>query len=438
MAKLFFAPEGKKHGDFSFVEKDGKIYNIFIENDKDSEAVTEGVSHGNSFGLAVSEDGLEWKYLGKVKSPGRPGTWNDKSLWAMHVFKDDKSDDYLMIYSAISTAEEKELRHPTQQFGMARSKDLREWQDLDENPVIKNTDTGKHYYPKNMHRFCWRDANIHKSDGNHVAILSASDITKPHELSGCTGLLKTQDFTEWEAMPPLFSPGRYREIETPHLYKIEGRWWLIYGENAHSMAMRFAVSDEKFGSYTEPELNVFTPAQCYAGIIFPWKGKHYFYHWIMDKVKGKNERYLSPPTEVDVTTGNLLLKKHAQLDTHYKQVPGDNLLQEIKDAEEQRAVYRKSCVAEQRIIIKSRNEDYNRRVFITNTPHGISVRDYDFNDRFNESRTTPIKAEEMELELYFEGRFLEVYANGYLIYNAVMEYKIEELEKIEIITGQRA
>ncbi|NQU78892.1 hypothetical protein HQ545_03930 [Candidatus Woesearchaeota archaeon] len=426
MSNLFFAPENKKHGDFCLIEKDDRIYSIFIENEKTNGAVTKGVSNGNSFGLAVSDDGLFWEYLGKVKSPGKKGTWNDKSLWAMQVFKE--GDEYLMIYSAIARIDGR--NHPTQQFGIARSKDLKEWADFDDNPVIKNTDTGSHYYPLTMHRFCWRDANIRKIDDKFYCILAANDLAKPHELSGCTALLKSDDLKTWTDFPPVFSPGKYREVETPHIHEINSKYYIIFGENAHSMSMRFAVSDSFLGEYVEPELNVFTPAHCYAGVMFEWKGEHYFYHWIMDRLKGKNERYLAPPKVVDIIDGNIFLKQHPRFAGFFTEC-GEDIIGSLR--QQGKVVFRKTVDVQHCLIrIRSQDENYSRNVSITNTPHGISIRDYTTNDRFNESRTMPLRADSMDVEVFLENRFMEVYINKYLVYATVVEFDISKIEKIEV------
>jgi hypothetical protein len=355
------------------------------------------------------------------------------SLWAMQVF--EKDGEYLMIYSAISTAGNGSLRHPTQQFGMARSKDLRHWEAFDSNPVLKNTETGKYYYPKAFHRFCWRDANLFKVSDSYYCILAARDVDTPREISGCTALLKTDDFTRWEALPPLFSPGKYNEVETPHIQEIGGKWVLIFGENAHSMSMRFALSDSMLEGNAEPMLNVFTPAHCYAGMMIQRDGAWYFYHWMMDSVKGtkKRYRYMTPPKLVELKQDFVFLRKHPGLDDFFSEISGDDVLAGVAGASENRAVVRKKVEGDEvHIRIRSANERYSRNVFFTKTKHGLSVRDLTLNDRFNESRTIPLQLNGVLLEVFFEDVFMEVYADGYLVYSIVLEDKFSGLESVDI------
>lgn len=451
MKKLFFAPENKKHGDFYLIDIDGTIHNIFIENEKTDAAVQAGLSHGNSYGRATSTDGLTWEYHGKVKEPGRAGEWNDKSLWACQVIANPiqrtKPGKYLMVYTAISTNDPLGIHSPTQQAGMATSDDLKSWKDFEENPIIRNSFTGKHYYPKTMHRFCWRDANIHtteekdsegKTSQVFYAIMAGSDITVPHELSGCSALFRSKDLLHWETLPPIFSPAKYREVETPHISRLDDqdgkeRFVLIFGENAVSMSMRYAVADSLLGPYAEPELNVFTPAHCYAGVIFNFKGTDYFYHWIMDRNKGKNERYLTPPKPIELKDDVLLLKKHPQLDGNFTEVNHDCLLPEIKGLPEHRGKFTKQIPGGDTVIrIRSKDPKYSKNVFFTSTPAGLSIRDYNTDDRFNESRTIPIHKKELDIEVFIEDKFMEIYINGYFVYATVLSFNFDDIECVDV------
>jgi sucrose-6-phosphate hydrolase SacC (GH32 family) len=438
MPRLFFAPENKKHGDFWLIEKDGVIHNIFIENSKDKIAETRNISHGNSYGLATSKDGFLWNYEGKIKEPGPKGSWNARTLWAMQVFKDNKTHPgkYLMIYSAVADA--KGPNHPYQQFGMASSDDLRSWKDFDENPIIKNTDTGVHYYPNTMHRFCWRDANIHKIKDSYYAILAAKDIASPYELAGCTALLKSDDLKNWDTQEPIFSPSTYREVETPHINKIGDKYFLIFGENERSMSMRFAVADNFFGPYVEPELNIFTPAQCYAGMIFNHKSKDLFYHWIMDKNHGKNERYLTPPKLVSIEDENLFLKLHPDIEPFFPEIDCKDILACIRKNDENRGRFiLKGTGKETVLAIRNTDSRYSRNVFFTITGSGLSIRDLSMSDfeshgRFIGSRTVPINIDSIELELFIEDKFLEIYINGYFVYATVLAFTLDDIKSIDI------
>ncbi|MBW2971636.1 hypothetical protein KY359_01240 [Candidatus Woesearchaeota archaeon] len=425
-ATLFFEPDGKKHGDFCMIEKDNGLYDIFIENDKTEDAVQGGFSYGNRYGLAFTRDGLRWEYQGTILRPGEKGAWDDRSLWAAHVIERD--GEYVLLYSAI--ADRKDAILLTQQFGIAVSQDLKSWVKQPWNPVIKNTDTGKHYVPKSDNEFCWRDANlIHHEDG-YLCILVAKDPSAPAGKNGCVGLLKTKNLLKWETLPPLFSPGKYSELETPRLNCIDGKWILLFGENTGTMSMRFALSETVLGKYSEPENNIFTPPQCYAGVMIELDGRWCFYHWIMDRNKGKNERYLAPPKLVGLADGFVFLKKDPRMDQFFDETPGDDVLAEINRSHDDKIRVRRKLGKGLRVKIASAHQEYSREISLAKDEQGVSVTET--GTVAAEKRTFPISADELEIEFFFHDRFMEVYAGGCFVYALVLEKEFSQLDKIKI------
>jgi sucrose-6-phosphate hydrolase SacC (GH32 family) len=426
---LYFAPKQKKFGDFDLIEVDGRLHCIFIENLK-----TKRDSHaeiGNSYGLAVSDDGISWNYKGKIMKPDPKTRWKNGSLWAMNVF--EENGKFLMMYTAIRKLREDSL--PTQQTGLAFSRNLKSWKDSQKRPVISNNQTGSFYHPKHAHKFCWRDPDVHKIDDTYYSLLAAKDITKPYRVSGCVALLKSKDLKKWEVLPPLFSPGKYWEIETPHLYNIRNKWYLIYGEYTNGKCMRYASSNTPLGKFKRFKRNIFTPAYCYAGRITKFNGKHYFYHWIRDRFKGKHETYFSVPKLVEIKEGHLFLKKHDKLDKHFKKSRSLDILSAVKESDDKRARLKKRIKAPYVTInIKTKSPDYFRTVFITKTKSGIAIRDYNINNENNDSRIIPVKiGKSMNLEIFIEDKFLEVYVNKYFVYAAIMASQCGNVQEIEIL-----
>lgn len=429
MDVLHFSSKQKRFGDFDIIQADGKLHCIFIESSKLKKEVVGET--GNNYGLASSDDGIFWEYKGTVMKPGgiKKTKWNNGSLWAMNVFK--KDDKFFLTYSA--TENVKGDPYQTQQIGLACSKDLKLWTDCQNKPVIANRQTGKHYYPKTVHKFCWRDPCVYKINDTYYCIFAAKDINKAYELSGCVALFKSSNLKNWEALPPLFSPGRYWEIETPHLYKIRNKWYLIFGEYVKGISMSFAVSSTLLGDYKEPSLNTFTPAQCYAGRMIKIKEKYYFYHWIMGKA-GKNEMYLSPPKVIEVKNEHLFLKKHESLDKYFENISDNNILFKIKNLKNRRGLLKKRLKnLNIEINIEAKNSKYSRNVFITKTKSGISIRDFDINNQVNDLRTLPIKlGNDLALEIFIEDKFMEVYLNNYFLYATIMEFNFKKIKKIVI------
>lgn len=294
-----FQPSGRRLGDFDIIVKGKKLYCLFIDRDKKDMVPESAV--GNNYGLAVSKDGFNWEYLGSVFE-GK-AKWNKGSLWAMDVFFD--SGKYYLMYSAVATLKGKD-HHDGQQVGLAVSQDLVKWKD--EGVVISNEMTGEFYYPKGKGKFCWRDPYVFKIKGDYYCLLAAKDKKKEFGKSGCIGLFKSKDLKNWEALGPVFSPGKYKEVEVPSLYEIGGKWFLLFGVCKNEIYdMKYAVGESALGPFREPKGNELLPTMCYMGKIVEWKGKKWLFHWVRSKKGGRAETFLAPPKVVEVKGEKLFL-----------------------------------------------------------------------------------------------------------------------------------
>jgi len=389
MQKLFFAPEKKKFGDFDLIEKDNKIYCIFIENERIGERINK---KGNDYGLATSKDEITWEYQGTIFKAKEN---NVKMLWAMNIFKEN---DYYLFYSSVKDTKD---MHTSQQVGFAKSKDLINWEN--KGIIITNKDTADTYYPNNIRKFCWRDPQISKIDNTYYCTLAAKDKKEDYRKSGCVALLKSNNLKDWETLKPLFKSKNYWEIETPHIYKIENKYYLLFGTYTNEYSMSFAVSDAFLGEYKEPKNNIFTPPYCYAGRIIKFKNKYLFYHWLRDGNFGKPETYLAPPKIIEIKDNYIFLKKHPKIKPQKKKEFNNN-----------------------RIKIKTKNQNYSRTIEITKTKEGVEIKE----DK--KVRILPIKTAKT-LEILREDKFMEVYLDNYFVYSVIMEYDSKDIEEIIII-----
>ncbi len=353
----FFKPEGKKIGDFSLFVKDNKLYCLFIEKTEEEE--------GNSYGLAESIDSFTWKYNGRILSPPTTG-----SLWAMDYFEN------MLFYSVVNDITGNP--YPSQKVNMALSNGTGEFH---KTKMIISNNIKEYYYDKNSPKFCWRDPFIYKKEDTYYCLLAARDKSKPYEKSACVAQLKSTNLIDWTFLPPLFSPKKYWEIETPCIYWINGKQVLTYGTYDNGMSMKFIIGQK----YVEPILNNFTPAYCYAGRIIKFNEEDLFYHWIRNPSKGKMATWLAPPKVVELKNNFLFLKKHPKVKT----VP----------------------YFDDKIILK------NQTISFTKTAAGISIAAMDNKQEPLDLRTIPL--EEISLEIYEDDQFIEVYCGGYFVYAAV-------------------
>jgi len=427
MKKLFFAPKGKKFGDFDMVEKDGKLYCLHIEKKKNKKG--KALEKGNNYGLTVSEDGLHWEYLGRLNIPRNK--WNNSSLWAQQIYKEHNK--YYLFYSAVRRLDG--YHHHSQQVGVMESNNLKDWREVTTKPIITNKDTGKYYFSQDFHRFSWRDPEVIKIKDTYYCLLVAKDKSKAFENSGCIAFFKSKDKVKWQTLPPLFSPDRYWEIETPHLYKLGKKHYLVYGTYENELSVSFAVSNKQLGPYKEPKHNIITPHYCYAGRIVKFKDKNYFYYWLRDKFKGKLFTYLAPPKVVEIKNNFMFLKKHPGIDKEFSAIKSRK---EIKSfGKDKKVKFVKNLPLKIALTVNTVNKEYQRKIFIDQTKEGIALRDFNFDNRINDLRTLPVQLVKSEkgkvkLEIYIENVFCEIYLNNYLVHSFVMEEKASKVKSITI------
>lgn len=431
--KLFFAPDGWKFGDFDLIEKDGQLYCIFIKRAKTDEL--KKAEHGNSYGLAKSEDGIHWTFEGEVKTT-HEGKWDGGSLLAQCVFR--YQDKFAMLYSAVSETDGD--HHPFQQFGLSFSDDLKTWTDHEGNPIITNDSTGEFYHPKGLNKFAWRDPAVYNIDDTFHCIFAAKDKGVEYEKSACVAHFTSENLIDWHAQPPLFTPGNIWELETPHIYDIEQKDFLVFGtypfgQPEQGVLMRYAISDNFLGPFSEPKNNSLAPTMCFAERMIRYRDNLVLYHWIRDKHQGKLETYLAPPKLVERQGDHLLLKKHPEIDDLFPLSEEEDKMGALSRAPDKRLRFSRHMHCEAFTLqLRCRDPRYSKDVSFAKGTGTLIVRDISVESNIHDERTLPLALEEScSVELFFEGRFLEIYIDGYFVYAVMMETSIENIEKLEFV-----
>lgn len=219
----------------------------------------------SSIGVAVSADLMTYERRG-VAIPSESGTW-ENSLFGGDVFK-WKGKNY-MLYSAPGPGYDNAI-------GLAESEDLVEWVKYPGNPVMRHPDA--RWYdgsnPDGMRggTSC-RDVTVIEdaSTGEWVyCCFTASTGRGDFYRRGCIGLARSKNLTDWEYLPPLFSPGIYTAMEVPRVCKIGRKWFLTwlhapwygirtdedFGQRAYSWGetmIHYAVADNPLGPYHLPK-----------------------------------------------------------------------------------------------------------------------------------------------------------------------------------------
>jgi hypothetical protein len=273
---IMFKPINSDCRDFDITPFGDKLWLIYIRSGV--------IKDSNEFGLASSEDGYNWQEEGVVMKP-RAGSWDSRSLWAMHV--STTPGGFVMYYSALG-----EGMRLHQSIGQAYSEDLRMW-DRSDNPLLTLNSENEYYdnSTKKIGRYdkvhelpiLFRDPWSFSHNGKNYLIFAARDKQVVDEHNACVGLAELHPDGSVTYLPSIYSPRTYQEIECPAIYFFEGQWFLLFCEDI-VVQMRYAVADDPFTGFTEPQNNILAPAKNYVGRIVTWQGKYLFFYHTPEKI----------------------------------------------------------------------------------------------------------------------------------------------------------
>ncbi len=288
----------------------------------------EVVSHGDELHLfhltlpnhdvvqhAVSHDGLTWTPLPAALRTGDPGAIDDDQIWTMSVTPRPNGDGYLMLYTALTTADDGRV----QRVAAATSADLLHWRKSPANPVAAADPRWYEAEPGQTQIVSWRDPKITRVRGSYLATVCAREATGPLPRRGCVGLMLSDDLERWEVHPPLFAPHRYWDLECPQLFRLHDdlapdRWYLT-AAIMEDRTQRYWSADSVLGPYhVPPRGDLLAPPGHYAARVTHWRDRDMLFAWhqpklaqgwmtsarTVDWVEANNPfgKFLAPPLEL--------------------------------------------------------------------------------------------------------------------------------------------
>jgi len=182
-------------------------------------------------GHAVSGDLVNWRRLPPALQTGPSGSWDDLRICTGSVI--ERGGRYWMAYSATSltdsSLEDMWAQHRVQRVGMAVSDDLVTWRKLPENPTLESV--GPYYEQmasgqRNMVH--WRDPFLYDDGDAAYQLICARRMDGDVATRGIVALARSTDMRSWEIMPPLEHDRIAEEMEVPQIYRINGRWYLVF------------------------------------------------------------------------------------------------------------------------------------------------------------------------------------------------------------------
>ncbi|MBI2191630.1 MAG: hypothetical protein HYU36_06580 [Planctomycetes bacterium] len=226
---MLWTPREHRIGDITIVRV-GEEYHLFTEQTPLDPGG--GIAGRRTVGHAVSRDLLRWEELPAAFGCGPAGDFDAYSIYHMDVFL--HRGTWYLFYTGLDRP------GPGQQqaIGLATSRDGMRWEKHPANPVLRadprcyepSLPREATYQEKDFGRLWFRDPCVISAgpDGPFGMIVVARDVRQPPDVRGCLAWATSKDLVRWEAHPPLYSPGRFHTIETPSLFRHEGRHYLVF------------------------------------------------------------------------------------------------------------------------------------------------------------------------------------------------------------------
>ena len=183
----------------------------------------------SDIGHLVSRDLRTWENAGFALRRGAAGSWDDLRLATGSVIR--HRGTYWMAYTGHHSGDDPMV----QRVGMACSTDLYRWTRLPQNPVSEACAshyelmaTGKRVKVHWRDPFLLRaDASL-RTDADVLQLVTARRNDGPVTSRGTVAVARTQDMRHWEVLPPLQHDRIAEEMEVPQVYRIDGRYYLLF------------------------------------------------------------------------------------------------------------------------------------------------------------------------------------------------------------------
>ena len=225
-----------------YYEEETGLYHVLFLN-ADRALVPQEQHHFHAeVGYAITEDFIDVEWIDGAVFSADPDGWDNTSIWTGDVVA--VPGGYALFYTSRDRRKDDGM---TQNIGLAFSQDFRRWERV---PGVQIEPETRWYEPrsvpgeKTIH--AWRDPFPISHGGEHYLLVTAKDNQAPKGRKGCVGLLRGMghDLTQWEVLPPLWSPGLHEELEVTQIYREdENRLQLVYGTGAEAQTMCVRLDD---------------------------------------------------------------------------------------------------------------------------------------------------------------------------------------------------
>ena len=338
---MSYRPENKKImlGDTWHCPEDSRVHAFFLQFQKQGEEAA-----GNSVGAighAVSDDMLCWQTLSDAVPVGEAGSYDELDHYTGCTVAD--GGKLYLFYTSRSTAP------PEISCSLAVSEDGVNFEKHRDNPLF--TPDERFYYGVNNRphflfhgnwdpaspQYDYRDICVVRDEinGGWYGFFVARVPGETAAETAAIGLAHSDDLVRWEQFPPCFLPGRYHVIETPEVFKMGDKWYMlclsgnVYGQRhctdekiEYDRVTIYAEADDPAGPYREPAGNVLianmnASAACAKTVVY--RGVRYLFYTEVWQENGEvKDMFMSAPKPVvRCDDGSLYLGWYKEIEKYY-------------------------------------------------------------------------------------------------------------------------
>ena len=200
----YFNEPGQPVLDHCLVEDGGLIHLFYLRGNP-----------AIDIGHATTTDFVHWEMRPPLLSPGAPGEFDDKALWAPHVIR--HNNFWYMFYTGVNSL-------LSQQSGLAAGLDLDNWFKF----------PGPRYHPDNTRWAEWtatafthgRDPHVVAYDGKFYMFVTA----KTWFNEGAVACAESNDLVNWTDIGPVFVNVSWHVMESVFMLPKDGRWHMFFTE----------------------------------------------------------------------------------------------------------------------------------------------------------------------------------------------------------------
>lgn len=227
-----FAEPGFSTIDHCIIKRSDEHHLFYIRN---KAANTWAECPSDNFGHAVSKDLKKWD----IKKPVLQcieGTWDCYQVWAPHIV--EFQGEYWMFYTGVNY-------NATQAIGIAKSKDLYNWERCEGNPVIKTGSWGP--WSEDAWSDC-RDPMVLQDGKIFYAYYCTAKFTE-NGVKSALGVSSSWDLVNWRDEGAYLLPTANLPPESPFVVKKDNKYYLFYFN--YSGGTAFAYSDNPINGWQE-------------------------------------------------------------------------------------------------------------------------------------------------------------------------------------------